>query len=394
MNYDFSRLTDRRGTYSTKWDNVGNRIGNPNALPMWVADMDFPAPQPVIEAVRRRAESGIYGYAYLPPEFREATVRWMRLRHGWDISQGSVLYISSILPVLFAAVQTFTEPGDKIILQRPVYYPFLQAVENQGRVISSNSLLLKDGRYEMDFEDLERRAADPKAKLMFLCNPHNPVGRVFSREELERVGEICLRNHVLVISDEVHSDFIYPGHKHIPMASVSAEFAANTITAVSPSKSFNTAGLRAAAMITFQDELRDRLNVVLQNDRAVSISTFGLDAYIAAYNGGEEYMDQLVPYLEGNIRYLDSALKAGMPKIKLIQPEGTYLMWLDCRKLGLKDPELDHFFTDEAEVGLDKGFWFGKEGSGFMRMNVACPRATVEEAVRRMQRAYDASFPR
>lgn len=393
MNYDFSRLTDRRGTYSTKWDNVGNRIGNPNALPMWVADMDFPAPQPVIEAVRRRAESGIYGYAYLPPEFREATVRWMRLRHGWDISQGSVLYISSILPVLFAAVQTFTEPGDKIILQRPVYYPFLQAVENQGRVISSNSLLLKDGRYEMDFEDLERRAADPKAKLMFLCNPHNPVGRVFSREELERVGEICLRNHVLVISDEVHSDFIYPGHKHIPMASVSAEFAANTITAVSPSKSFNTAGLRAAAMITFQDELRDRLNVVLQNDRAVSISTFGLDAYIAAYNGGEEYMDQLVPYLEGNIRYLDSALKAGMPKIKLIQPEGTYLMWLDCRELGLKDPELDHFFTDEAEVGLDKGFWFGKEGSGFMRMNVACPRATVEEAVRRMQRAYDASFP-
>lgn len=391
MKYEFDRLVDRRGTYSTKWDNVGNRIGNPNALPMWVADMDFPAPQPVIEAVRRRAESGIYGYAFLPPEFREATVRWMQLRHGWDISQGSVLYISSILPVLFAAVQTFTEPGDKIILQRPVYYPFFQAVENQGRVISSNSLSFRDGRYEMDFEDLERRAADPKAKVMFLCNPHNPVGRVFSRAELERVGEICLRNHVLVISDEVHSDFIYPGHKHIPMASVSAEFAANTITAVSPSKSFNTAGLRAAAMITFQDELRDRIHAVLQNNRAVSISTFGLDAYIAAYSGGEEYMDQLIPYLEGNIRYLDSALKTGMPKIKLIQPEGTYLMWLDCRELGLKDPELDHFFTDEAEVGLDKGFWFGKEGSGFMRMNVACQRATIEEAVRRMQRAYDAS---
>lgn len=392
MKYDFDRVTDRRGTWSTKWDNVGPRIGNPNALPMWVADMDFQAPQIVIDAVRRRAESGIYGYAYLPPEFKDATVRWMRLRHGWDISAGSVLYVSSILPVLFAAVQTFTEPGDAIIVQRPVYYPFLQAVENQGRVISSNSLRLRDGRYEMDFEDLERRAADPRAKLMFLCNPHNPVGRVFSRGELERVGEICLRNHVLVISDEVHSDFIYSGHRHIPMASVSAECAANTITAVSPSKSFNTAGLRAAAMITFNDDLRDRLHVTLQNDRAVSISTFGLDAYIAAYSGGEEYMDQLVCYLESNIRYLDDTLKSDMPKIKLIWPEGTYLMWLDCRELGLDDQALDRFFTDEAEVGLDKGFWFGKEGSGFMRMNVACPRATVTRAMEQLRRAYRARF--
>lgn len=392
MKYDFDRVTDRRGTYSTKWDNVGSRIGNPNALPMWVADMDFPAPQSVIDAVRRRAESGIYGYAYLPPEFREATVRWMGLRHGWDISEGSVLYVSSILPVLFAAVQTFTEPGDAVIVQRPVYYPFLQAVENQGRVISSNSLQLRDGRYEMDFEDLERRAADPRAKLLFLCNPHNPVGRVFSHEELERVGEICLRNHVLVISDEVHSDFIYPGHKHIPMASVSKAFAANTITAISPSKSFNTAGLRAAAMITFNDDLRDRIHTTLQNDRAVSISTFGLDAYIAAYSAGEEYMDQLLRYLEGNIHYLDDALRSETPGIQLIRPEGTYLMWLDCRELGLDDQSLDCFFTNEAEVGLDKGFWFGKEGSGFMRMNVACPRATLCRAIEQVRRAYLARF--
>lgn len=390
MIYDFDRVFDRRGTYSSKWDNVGARIGNPDALPMWVADMDFPAPQPVIDAVRRRAESGIYGYAYLPSVFKDATVRWMQVRHGWDISAASVTYVSSILPVLFAAVQTFTEPGDYVILQRPVYYPFLQAVENQERVISNNALQLRDGRYEMDFEDLEKRAADPRAKIMFLCNPHNPVGRVFTREELERVGDICRRNHVLVISDEVHSDFIYPGHIHTPMASISPEIAANTITAVAPSKTFNTAGLRAASMITFNDDLRDRMNTVLQNDRAVSISTFGLDAYIAAYTAGEEYLEQLLVYLAGNIRYLDNTLKENMPRIKLIQPEGTYLMWLDCRELGMDDETLDDFFTNKAAVGLDKGFWFGSEGSGFMRMNVACPRATLEEALKRLGQAYEA----
>ena len=389
MIYQFDRVYDRRGTYSSKWDNVGDRIGNPDALPMWVADMDFPAPQPVIDAVRKRAESGIYGYAYLPPAFKDATARWMKARHGWDISMASVGYVSSILPVLFAAVQAFTDPGDFVILQRPVYYPFLQAVENQGRIISNNALRLRNGRYEMDFEDLEKRAADPRAKLMFLCSPHNPVGRVFTREELERVGDICRKNQVLVISDEVHSDFVYPGRTHIPMASISEEIAANTITAIAPSKTFNTAGLRAAGMITFNDALRDRISTVLQNDRAVSISTFGLDAYIAAYTEGDEYLEQLLVYLAGNIRYLDGELRANMPRIKLIQPEGTYLMWLDCRELRMDDQTLDDFFTNQAAVGLDKGFWFGTEGSGFMRMNIACPRATLEEAVRRLRRAYE-----
>lgn len=390
MIYNFDRVFDRRGTHSSKWDNVGARIGNPDALPMWVADMDFPAPQPVIDAVSKRAESGIYGYAYLPSAFKDATVRWMQIRHGWDISAASVTYVSSILPVLFAAVQAFTEPGDHVILQRPVYYPFLQAVENQGRIISNNALQLRDGRYEIDFEDLEKRAADPSARIMFLCNPHNPVGRVFTRDEQERVGDICRKNHVLVISDEVHSDFIYPGHIHTPMASISPEIAANTITAISPSKTFNTAGLRAAAMITFNDNLWERMNTVLQNDRAVSISTFGLDAYIAAYTAGEEYLEQLLAYLVGNIQYLDNTLKENLPRIKLIHPESTYLMWLDCRELGMDDETLDDFFTNKAAVGLDKGFWFGAEGSGFMRMNVACPRATLEEAMKRLGQAYEA----
>ena len=390
MIYNFDHVLNRRGTYSSKWDNVGARIGNPNALPMWVADMDFQSPQPVIEAVRRRAESGIYGYAYLPAAFKDATVRWMKTRHEWDISEASVSYASSILPIMFAAVQAFTEPGDYVILQRPVYYPFLQAVENQGRIISNNALRLKDGRYEMDFDDLERRAADPRAKIMFLCSPHNPVGRVFTKEELRRVNDICCRNHVVVISDEVHSDFVYPGYKHTPLASISREAAENTITAISPSKTFNTAGLRAAAMITFNDKLRESVNTALQNNRAASISAFGLDAYIAAYMEGEEYLNQLLRYLHANIRYLDASLKESMPKIKLIPPEGTYLMWLDCRELCMDDHALDDFFTNQAEVGLDKGFWFGAEGSGFMRMNIACPRATLEVAMNRLRRAYAA----
>ena len=203
------------------------------------------------------------------------------------------------------------------------------------------------------------------------------------------MGEICLANHVLVISDEVHSDFVYPGHKHIPMASLSDAFAQNTITAVSTSKTFNTAGLRTAAMITHSDAIREVMEPVLANNRVMSISTFGLDAYVAAYNGGEEYVEQLLTYLAGNIAYLDSTLKADMPKIRLIQPEGTYLMWLDCRELGMDDAALDDFFTNKAAVGLDKGFWFGPEGSGFMRMNVACPRATLEEAMRRLREAYE-----
>ena len=363
MIYDFDRVIDRKNTFSSKWDNVGPRIGNPDALPMWVADMDFPAPQPVVDAVRKRAESGIYGYAFLPPEFRQATARWMKVRHGWDIGQAHVLYTTSILPILFSAVQAYTQPGDKVIVQRPVYYPFLQAVENQGREVSSNSL--------------------------FLCSPHNPVGRVFTEQELRRVGEICLANHVLVISDEVHSDFVYPGHRHIPMASLSDDLAQNTITAVSTSKTFNTAGLRTAAMITHSDAIREEMEPVLANNRVMSISTFGLDAYVAAYNGGGGYVEQLLTDLAGNIAYLDSTLKADMPKIRLIQPEGTYLMWLDCRELGMDDAALDDFFTNKAAVGLDKGFWFGPEGSGFMRMNVACPRATLEEAMRRLREAYE-----
>jgi cystathionine beta-lyase len=390
MKYNFDEIINRKQTYSSKWDNVGARIGNPDAIPMWVADMDFRAPEPVIEALKKRAEHGVFGYPYLPMAFREATQRWLRDRHGWTIACEDVIFCSGIVPALYNIVQALTAPGDKILIQRPVYYPFTNAIEDNGRVVNSSALILREGKYEIDFDDFEAHAADPDTHLMILCNPHNPVGRVFTRDELSRIAHICLRHNVTILSDEVHSDFVFPGHRHVPTASLSPEIADITITAVAPSKTFNLAGLRSAALISANKELRMKLDRVLNDNRSASLTAFGLDAYIAAYTSGDEYIDQLLVYLGETVGYLDGYLKEHMPKIKLIQPEGTYLMWLDCRQLGLDDAALDHFFVQEAAVAVDKGHWFGSEGSGFMRLNIACPRATVTQALTQLQKVYGA----
>lgn len=389
MIYNFDEVISRKGTISSKWDDVGPRVGNPDALPMWVADMDFRCPQPVIDAMIRRAQSGIYGYPYLTPEFHKATQGWVKRRHNWDIEREWVIFAASIIPALFTAVQALTDPGDKVIIQRPVYYPFTYAIENNGREVSNNALVLEDGSYQVDFADLEEKCADPKAKLLLLCNPHNPVCKVFTKDELEKIGNICRKHNVIVVADEIHSDFIFKGHSHVPMASISPEIADNTITALAPSKTFNLAGMRSACLIIKNEQLRKTLAKRFADNRSALIPTFGLDAYIAAYNECDEYVDQVVPYIEANADFLSSYLKKNMPKIKMQKPQGTYLMWLDCRDLGLSDEALDDFFIYKAGVALDRGHWFGTEGSGFMRMNVACPRSTVEEALRRIQLEYD-----
>lgn len=389
MIYNFDEVINRKGTISSKWDDVGNRVGNPDALPMWVADMDFRCPQPVIDAMIRRAESGIYGYPYMIPKFKEVTRDWVGRRHGWNIDPNWVIFASSVIPALFNAVQAFTEPGDKVIIQRPVYYPFTYAIENNGRIVSSNSMVEAKGGYEVDFEDLEQRCSDPKAKMLLLCNPHNPLCKVYTKEELQLIGDICRRHNVIVFADEIHSDFIFKGHKHIPMASLSPEIADVTITAIAPSKTFNLAGMRTASLIISNPQLREIMSKKFNDNRSALIPTFGLDAYIAAYESGDEYVEQLVPYIEANAAFLDQYLKEHMPKIKLLPPQGTYLMWLDCRELEMNDEDLDNFFIYNAAVALDKGHWFGKEGSGFMRMNIACPRATLVEALKRIQSEYD-----
>ena len=386
--YNFDEMIERRHTDSSKWDNVGARIGNPDALAMWVADMDFRCPQPVIDAVVKKASFGVYGYPVIPPRFQKVTVDWQKARHGWNVAEEDVVYVTSVIPEMFTAVQAFTKPGEKVLLQRPVYYPFSNAVEQQGRIVENSPLRLENGRYEIDFDDLARRAADPDVKLMLLCSPHNPVGRVFTKEELTKIGEICLQNNVVIFSDEIHADFVYHGHTHVPLASLSEALAYQTVTAVAPSKTFNLAGMRSGAMIIHNPELRKKIADVLNRNRSALPSILGLEAYMAAYEFGTPYLEELLPYLQDNIAFLDGYLHAYMPKIHLIAPEGTYLMWLDCRELGLDNDALDHFFTWEAAVALDKGFWFGDEGSGFMRMNIACPRARLEQALQAIETAY------
>lgn len=388
MQYHFDEIINRKGTGCEKWDGAAEAGGNPDALPMWVADTDFRCPTPVVEAVTARAAHGIFGYCQENPRFQQVTAQWQRERHGWDIGDGTILFSSSVVPAIFTAVQAFTQPGDKVIVQRPVYYPFMAAVEDQGRMVSNNALILKEGHYEIDFDDLERRASDPDAKLMILCSPHNPVSRVFTRDELTKIGSICRKHDVVLFSDEIHGDIVFQGHRHIPIASISSEIAQICLTAVSPSKTFNVAGLRAAAVIIHNPELLEKFQIVLRRNRSASLSVFGQAAYIAAYGHCADYADQLVAYLQENVAYLQDFLEDHMPKIHLIRPEGTYLMWLDCRELGLEDEALEHFFAWDAGLALDMGSWFGPEGSGFARMNIACPKAYLQQAMRQLLAAY------
>ncbi len=388
MNYNFDEVINRKGTFSSKWDNVGARVGNPDALPMWVADSDFRCPQPVLSALTKHLDHGILGYTYLVPEFAKATQNWVFSRHGWKIETSWVSSSSGIVPVLNTMVQTFTEPGDEVIIQQPVYYPFVNAIVDNNRVVSSNSLQLENGRYEIDFDDLVRRARNPKAKLMILCNPHNPVGRVFTKDELKRMGEICIENHVILLSDEIHSDLVFPGHKHIPLASISPEISANTVTTIAPSKTFNMAGLRTSGVIISNDEIAKKLNAQFNKNKTVGLGILGLIGYIAAYNECADYADQLVEYLYSNVDYLGGFLKTKMPKIKLIRPEGTYLMWLDCRELGMNNKELDDFVIQKCRVAVDSGYWFGCEGNGFMRMNIACPNVTLRQGLEQIYSEY------
>ncbi len=388
MKYNFDEVIDRRNTGSSKWDNVGARVGNAAALPMWVADSDFRCPRPVIDAIIQRAEHGIYGYPFRDGKFAEVTKEWLYKRHGWNIETNWVTFSPGVVPSLNTIVQAFTLPGDEVIVQRPVYYPFFHAITDNGRTISSNTLLLKDGHYEIDFEDLEQRAKSQKAKLMILCNPHNPVGRVYTQEELRKIGTICLENGVLLAADEIHSDIVYQGYRHTPMASLGADIANITITAIAPSKTFNTAGLRASAIIVSNKELLKTLEAQFGKNRTSILSVFGLTAYVAAYTQCKDYLEQMIPYLWNNIEYLNAFLVEKMPKIKLVKPEGTYLLWLDCRELGITKEELDDFFIHKALVAVDRGYWFGDEGEGFMRINIACPLSIVKQALEQLHAKY------
>lgn len=392
MKYDFDEVLDRNNTQCSKWDNVGARVGNPAALPMWVADTDFRCPQPVVDAVRKRLDHIVYGYPYVVPEFKKATIDWISRKHGWKLDPSWIVFATGIVPVFNTMIQAFTEPGDEVIIQGPVYHPFGFAVVDNDRVISDNSLNYKDGKYSIDFEDLERRAKSPKAKLMILCNPHNPVGRVWSREELARISEICVAHGIILISDEIHSDLMLFGSRHVPVASLDDRYAMNTVTCYAPSKTFNTAGLRGSSIVIPNPEIRKKLDTQFKKNRSIQQNVFAVPAYIAAYTECDDYLEQLLPYLEENVRFLDGYLKKNMPKIKLVKPEATYLMWLDCSELGIAGDELADFFINKSLVAVSRGDGFGAEGARFTRLNIGCPRSTLKKALDQIQAQYALRF--
>jgi cystathionine beta-lyase len=402
MQYDFDREISRKDTQSAKWGVIQDPddpsrwltteayFGEDRLLPLWVADMDFPAPQPVVDALVRRARHGIFGYTIRTPAYDRAVVDWMQRRHGWTIEPGWIVSTPGVVPAVNFLVRTFTRPGEKVLIQRPVYYPFFDAIENNGTEIVSSSLILDHGRYRMDFDDFANKAADPATTLFILCSPHNPVGRVWTREELTRIGEICLQHGVLVIADEIHADLLYKGITFTPLAAISEKMAQNTLVCTAPSKTFNLAGLHTSNIIIPNAGLKHRFQQTLNSCGMGRWATpFGVLACETAYREGEPWLEQVMAYIEGNLEYLQEFVARNLPPIRVIRPEGTYLVWLDCRGLGLDKWALKRLMLEKARIFADEGFIFGPEGEGFERINIACPRSILQDALARFRRAME-----
>lgn len=377
---DFDKIINRRQTESVKWNWFDEDV-----LPMWVADMDFRSPEPVIDALRERVDHGVFGYGLAPGGLQEAVAAHLADRHTWDVHPDAVSFISGVVTGFNHAIYSLTEPGDKVMIQPPVYPPFLSTPEQAGRQRVLNPLVRReDGKYEIDFDDFEAKAASG-VKLFILCSPHNPVGRVFTREELTRMAEICLAHDVLICADEIHADLVFPGHRHTPIASLAPEVAARTVTYFAPSKTFNLAGLSTSIYVAEDDELRERLGssmtMLLGHPNIL-----GMRAALAAYRDGRPWLDEVLAYLEANRDFLVDFIRRDLPGVAIWKPEGTYLAWLDCRGLEL-DRSPQKFFLEEAKVGLNDGASFGEAGKGFVRLNFGCPRALLEEGLARMKAA-------
>jgi len=385
----FDRIVDRTGTESMKWAHPRRDLGVADAIPMWVADMDFEAPPAVVEALKRRVEHGVFGYPETPPSFFEAAAGWLGRRHGWAVEPGWLSMTPGIVPALNFIVRAFTRPGDPVIVQTPVYHPFFYAIENNGRRVVRNPLRFDGRRYTMDLDDLRTRI-DAPGRMLILCSPHNPVGRVWSREELEALARIAVERDLLVVSDEIHHDLVYRGHRHQVFAALAPELAQQTITCIAPSKTFNTAGLSTAAVVVPNPDLHKKFEDEAERSGFDLGNALGIVAFEAAYRHGDDWLDALLPYLEANIDILERFLADRLPAIKLIRPEGTYLALLDCRGLGIEPGALNDFFLKKAGVYFSDGKIFGDEAAGFVRINFGCPRSVLLEALERVERAVQA----
>ena len=378
MKYDFDKTIDRRATNSYKWDSAPEGV-----LPMWVADMDFRTAPAIIDALQKRVVHGIFGYTRVPDAYYDAVTSWFSRRHGWNIDREWIIYTSGVVPAVSAVIKALTVPGDKVIVQTPVYNCFFSSIRNNGCEIVSNPLRRTADTYEMDFDALERCAADPRTKVMLLCNPHNPAGRVWTPDELTRLGNICLRNGVTVVADEIHCELVYQGFKYTPFASLSDAFLHRSVTCVSPSKAFNIAGLQIANIVAFDNDLRSRIDKAININEVCDVNPFGVAATIAAYNEGEEWLNQLVDYLHGNYEAMAEFCRRELPEFPITRLEGTYLVWMDCSSLGMPSDALEHALLDDARLWLNAGTMYGAEGEGYMRWNIACPRSVMLDGLNR-----------
>lgn len=382
MGHDFDEIISREGTSSYKYDLRSKIFGTDDVYPMWVADTEFRAPDFITDAIKARVDHGIFGYTLLDDDYYASIVNWVKHQHGFEVKKSWVKYSPGVVPSLFASVMAFTEPGDKVIVQTPVYYPFYSAVKETGRELLRNPLVLRDGRYEMDLDQL-RSSVDEKTKMLILCSPHNPAGNVWKREELLELCAICLEKNILIVSDEIHADIVYSGHKHLPTASLSKEISMNTLTLMAPSKTFNIAGMSSSYVFSENEELLKRFSVFVEGMH-ISANVFAIEATKAAYTYGADWVKELLKYYEKNIGIVRDFVNSRLKGVKLIEPEGTFLLWLDYRETGLSRRKIQKLLVEQAKIGLSDGFMFGVEGDGFLRMNIGCASSEITEALEKI----------
>ena len=377
MKYDFDEIIPRRGTNSYKWDSARDA----DILPMWVADMDFRTAPPVVEALRKRVEHGIFGYVRVPDAYYAAVTNWFARRHDWQIEKEWIIYTTGVVPALSAVIKALTVPGDKVMVQTPVYNCFFSSIRNNGCGMIANPLIYRNGTYQIDFADLEQKAADPNVKVLLLCNPHNPAGRVWTKQELTRIGDICIRNNVWVVADEIHCELVFPGHTYIPFASISQEFLMHSVTCTSPSKAFNLAGLQIANIISADTDIRTKIDKAINVNEICDVNPFGVEALMAAYNDSEEWLEELKQYLFANYNYLRAYFAEYLSEFPVSMLEGTYLVWVDCSVLNQSSDEIVKTLLEKEKLWVNEGSLYGEA------INIACPRQQLIEGLNRLRRA-------
>ena len=378
----FDEITDRTGTHSIKWDRVKE-----GGLAMWIADMDFRTPHAVTDSIIKRAENGIFGYTEIPDEWYCAYQKWWKDRYNFSINKEWLIFTTGVIPAISSIIRKMTTPAENVVVMTPVYNMFFDSILDNGRNVLESRLVYNDGKYSIDFADLEQKAADPNVKVLLLCNPHNPAGRVWTKQELTRIGDICIRNNVWVVADEIHCELVFPGHTYIPFASISQEFLMHSVTCTSPSKAFNLAGLQIANIISADTDIRTKIDKAINVNEVCDVNPFGVEALMAAYNDSKEWLEELKQYLFANYNYLRAYFAEYLPEFPVSMLEGTYLVWVDCSVLNQSSDEIVKTLLEKEKLWVNEGSLYGEAGEGFIRINIACPRQQLIEGLNRLRRA-------